>query len=96
MSIKETVIEFEVEVDTKVEVEEDDEALEEDVNEDDIIDLISRKKCHISPHYRIKHQIDLKFCNICKEGYHPLEYFPIVLEKVMTKRNVNLLHTVRK
>jgi hypothetical protein len=27
-------------------------------------------------------------------GDHSLEYFPIMLDKVMNKRNVNLLHTM--
>jgi hypothetical protein len=44
MSIRETIIEVKVEEDTKVEVEEDEEALEEDMVEDDIIALIVGNK----------------------------------------------------
>jgi hypothetical protein len=44
----------------------------------------------------MKHRIDLKLCNICSVGDHSLEEFPIVLEKIMTRKNVNLLHAVSK
>jgi hypothetical protein len=54
------------------------------------------KDDHISPDFPIKDIIDLKFCNICGVGDHSLEDYPIVLEKVMNKRNVNLLHIVPK
>jgi hypothetical protein len=46
--------------------------------------------------YPIKYIIDLKFCNICGEGYHSFEDCPIMLDKVMNKINVNLLHTIPK
>jgi hypothetical protein len=29
-------------------------------------------------------------------GYHSLEDYPIVLEKVMNKKNINILHTIPK
>jgi hypothetical protein len=54
------------------------------------------KDDHISPDCPIKDKTDLKFCNICGVGDHSLEDCLIVLEKVMNKRNVNLLHTVPK
>jgi hypothetical protein len=44
----------------------------------------------------MKHRIDLKFCNICDVSDHSLEEFPIILDKIMTRKNVNLLHAVSK
>jgi hypothetical protein len=44
----------------------------------------------------MKDRIDLKFCNICGVGDHSLEECPIVLDKIMTRKNVNLLHAVSK
>jgi len=51
---------------------------------------------HISLDCPMKHRINLKLCNICGVGDHSLEEFPIVLDKIMTIKNLNLLHTVSK
>jgi len=44
----------------------------------------------------MKDIIDLKLCNICGIGDHSLEDCLIVLDKIMTRKNVNLLHAVSK
>lgn len=49
------------------------------------------KTDHLSPKCSFKDQIDLKFCTKSGLGDHSLEDFPIMLEKVMSKRNVNHL-----
>jgi hypothetical protein len=54
------------------------------------------KEDHISPDFPIKDRVDLKFCNICGVDDHSLEDFPIVLDKIMNKKTVNLLHRVPK
>ena len=54
------------------------------------------KDDYICLDFPIKDIIDLKICDICEMSDHFNEYFPIVLEKVMNKRNINLLHIVPK
>jgi len=54
------------------------------------------KEDHISHDFPIKDKTNLKFYNICGVGDHSLEYYPITLEKVTNKRNVNLLQTIPK
>ena len=44
----------------------------------------------------MKDQIDLNFCTKCGVGHHSLEDFPIMLEKIMNKRNINHLSRVHK
>ena len=39
---------------------------------------------------------DLKFCTHCGVGDHSLEDFPIMLEKINKKKNVNVLSCVQK
>lgn len=58
--------------------------------------LTSYKKKFQSPEYPFKDQIDLKFCTKCGVGDHSLEYCSIMLEKIMSKRNVNHLLWVQR
>ena len=43
-----------------------------------------------------KDKTDLKFCTHCGVGDHLLEDFPTMLEKINTKKNVNVLSCVQK
>jgi hypothetical protein len=39
----------------------------------------------------LKDENDLEVCTKCGVGDHSLEYCPIMLEKIMNRRNANLL-----
>ena len=43
-----------------------------------------------------KDKIDLKFCGNCGFGEHSLEDCPVMLEKIMNKKNIKLLSSVHK
>ena len=46
--------------------------------------------------YPYKDRTDLKFCTHCGVGDHSLEDCPTMLEKINTKKNVNVLSCVQK
>ena len=54
------------------------------------------KSDDIIPKCPFKDEIDLKFCTKCGVGDHSLEDFPIMLEKIMSKKIVNHLLRVHK
>ena len=49
---------------------------------------------HLCPDYPWKYRTDLKFCSKCGVREHSLEVCSIILEKIMSKNNVNLLFNV--
>ena len=51
---------------------------------------------HLNPNCPYKDQIDLNVCTKCRVGDHSLEDFPIILETIMNKKNVNHLSRVPK
>ena len=54
------------------------------------------KEGHRYVDYPYKDRTDLKFCTHCGVGDHSLEDFPTMLEKINTKKNVNVLSCVQK
>ena len=63
---------------------------------DDTITVEQDKNDHLGPNCSYKDQIDLRFCIKCGVGNHSLEDFPIILENIMSKNNVNHLSRVPK
>ena len=54
------------------------------------------KEGHRYTDYPYKDRTDLKFYTHCGVGDHSLEDFPTMLEKINTKKNVNVLSCVQK
>ena len=52
------------------------------------------KNYHLIPDCPFKDQINLKFFTKCRVGNRSLEDCPIILEKIMNKKNVNHLSRV--